>query len=366
MLCRTVAASVVALSYSLVGFEVEAQAIVATQVLELGPDRGGPERTFAALAVSATGQVAYTFGYDQGDALVTLRDRSGRLIRRAGRSGSGPGEFSSVLALFFRGEQLLAFGPGQISAFTLSGRHEWSRALDPFQFAVAVNGDSVDLMDARFFADGRGLGSVHRRSLERGGGQRLLLDGTSVALKSFARAADDSLRFIRVGFASTARAVAIGNPQSGAVVALRSPTATGETLRAAGPIRRRTNAELNAELERLRAQSAAPFKMPDGSLRRLPFNEGAARSRLAAPVQYFNARSGGMQIDQASGDVIIVSADGERASVTRISRSGRREGSIPCDLRDGAVAVAWPYLAATCEKLEDGERVPVLRLYQLR
>jgi len=360
----TTAASALVLAFS--NGSIAAQSIVATQTLELTPDRGGPERTQATLAVSTSGQVAYTFGYDDGDALVTLRDRSGTLLGRAARNGSGPGEFSSVLALFFRGEQLIAFGPGQISAFTLEGRHDWSRALDPFQFPVSLNGDSVDLMDARFFGDGRGVGSVHRRSLQRGGGERLLLDGSSVATKNFARAADDSSRYIRLGFAASPSLAVIGNPQTGALVALRTPSALGGSLRAARPIRRRSTSELSEELQRLRAQSAAPFKLPDGSVRRMPFNENAARTRLSAPVQYFNARTGGLHVDAASGDVITVEPDGERAKIVRVTRSGLREGTIPCDLRDGAVAVAWPYVVATCQVLQRGERVPMLRLYQLR
>lgn len=342
------------------------QPLRASLVTSVTPEDGGPERMNGPLAVGSTGVMAFTFGYDNRDRHVTVMDASGRTVSRLAGQGAGPGEFASVLALFIVDSTLIVGGAGQVSAFSLAGRHLWSRAVPPLQLLVGANRDSLDLLDATHFADGRGVGSVHRRSTARGGGDRLLFDGQSGLARTLARGADDSTRFPRLGFASSATAFVIANAQRAEVLRSSADGTRRELVGPPQPVRRRTSQELNTELAARERSAARPFRLPDGRRVTLPFNREAERQRLRSPVPYFNARFGGLQFDGTSAYLIESRADS--TLVTRVGpRAGERASvAIACDSRESAASLAMPFFLVVCSVETEGERVPVLRLYRLQ
>lgn len=346
--------------------EIAAQRIALRLVSEIGAEQGGPERLNGRLAVNANGVIAFTLGYDNDDRHVTVLDSTGRLITRLGRQGTGPGEFSAVLALFFADRLIYLSGPGQISAFNLDGRHQWSRSLPPLQLVVGASADSVDLMDARYFADGRGVGTIYRRSLQRGGGDRVLVDGTNPDVRRLARGVDDSTRFPRLAFASSPSTVVIGHAHTYQLLAISADGRTRRSIGAAAPVRRRTPAEIQSELARRMERASQPFKMPDGTFRRNPITRESELARLRLPVSYFQVRGDGLQIDARTGDVFVIEPRGDSTRIVRHTRTGSAHGTVACDNRDGVAALTLPFLALTCSGEEDGERVPVIRLYRVQ
>ena len=300
-------------------------------VLRLEADAGGPETLRGVLAVSASGHVAFTFGSDDGDRHVTLIDSTGRVLSRFGGRGSGPGEFQSVLALFFDEERAVLFGVGQLSAFTYAGNHVWSRAVPSSYMALSLNKDSVDLMAATYFQSGANVGEIRRRSIALNGGDRLLVSASDPAMRKLARAPADSTRFVRLAFASTGRELVIGNGQSYQLIAMN---AAGKNVRAFGrsaPVLRRSPQEVNAELARQVALASRPFRLPDGTMRQNPVPTASIRARIEAPQSYFSAREGGLQMDQRSGDVYVIESHADSVTIVRF-RSGRSaQTSVKCD-----------------------------------
>ncbi len=360
---------------SLLGAAAAPRALVAqTRPLELSlvtsvtPEDGGPERLNTVLAVSSSGLIAFTLGFDRSDRHVTVLDAQQRLRARVGGQGSGPGEFTGVLALEFVDSTLYVAGAGQVSAFGLSGRHLWSRALPPLQLMIAASRDSIDLLDATYFADGRGVGSVYRRATRRGGGDRLLLDGRSPALRRFARNADDSTRFPRLGLSTAATTMAVANSQTGAVLLYSADGVLRDTVVAAQPVRRRTPRELERDAADAERLARRPFRLPDGRFIGLPFDAAAERQRLRAPVPYFNVRRGGFHFDAATGSSYFIEARGDSTRITRYgpSRGSTATATVACSGRDAASAIAPPYLLIGCAVDEEGDLIPTLRLYRIR
>jgi hypothetical protein len=180
--------------------------------------------------------------------------------------------------------------------------------------------------------------------------------------------AQDTSRYPRPGFASSATGFILGNAQTGAVLAF---TADGHALRVvheARGVRYRSAGGVSRALERAEADAQRPFRLPNGRYVTMPFDRLGARRRLEAPVPFFNARLGGLQLDQGSGDAFIIEAVDDSAQVTRIPAdgSGLARGRVACDHRDGSAAVALPFLLLACAEELDGDRVPVLKLFRLR
>lgn len=337
-------------------------------VTTVTPEDGGPERLNAALALAPNGTMAFTLGFDAQDRLVTVLSAAGRMITRVGTRGDGPGEFNSVLSLVFVGDSLYLGGAGQVSAFDQQGRHLWSRAVPPLQLLVGAAADSMDLVDARYWADGRGVGSAYRRSTRRNGGARRLFDGDAPALRRFVSGAQDSTRYPRPGFASSAAGFVVGNPQTGALLAFNADGHALRIVQEARQVRYRSASEVARAVERAEREAQRPFRLPDGRFVTMPFDRVGTRRRLAAPVPFFNARLGGLQLDVASGDVVLIEAVGDSAQVTRIAAEGGgvSRGFVPCNHRDGSAAVALPFVLVACAAEVDGERIPVLKLFRIR
>ncbi|HRN52079.1 MAG TPA: hypothetical protein PK788_01145 [Gemmatimonadaceae bacterium] len=312
--------------------------------------------------------MAFTLGFDAGDRLVTILSVTGRLMARAGARGAGPGEFNSVLSVVFVGDSLYLGGAGQVSAFTLQGRHLWSRAVPPLQLMVGAHADSLDMLDARFWADGRGVGSAYRRSTRRGGGERRLFDGDDPTIRAFAKGVQDSTRFPRPGFASARTGFVLAHPQTGALLYADADGRRPRLVQPARAPRFRSSDDVTRELRDAERASQRPFRLPDGRFVTLPFDRQATRRRLEAPIPYFSARLGGLHFDARSGRVLMVESLGDSAQVTAYALDGGSiaRGRVACDNRDGSAAVALPFVLLACAAEDDGERVPVLKLFRVR
>lgn len=352
------------------GYPLEAQPspLRLDLVTTVRPENGGPERPHAALALAPNGTMAFTLGFDAQDRLVTVLSVTGQQIARVGSRGDGPGEFNSVLSLVFVGDSLYLGGAGQVSAFDLAGRHLWSRAVPPLQLLVGAAADSMDLVDARYWADGRGVGSVYRRATRRNGGERRLLDGSVPALRRFVSGAQDSLRYPRPGFASSASGFVIGNPQTGGLLAFNADGHVLRVVQQARPARYRSSGEVSREMEQAERAAQRPFRLPNGRFVTMPFDRVGTRRRLEAPVPYYSARLGGLRLDAGGGDVFTIEAVGDSALVTRFAADGTgvSQGHVPCDHRDGSAAVALPFVLLGCAEEVDGQRIPVLKLFRAR
>lgn len=343
------------------GLALELRAVVT-------PDDGGPERLNGTVAVSESGAIAFTLGFDRNDRLVTILDRQKRMLSRIVRRGNGPGEFTTVLAMKFVDSTLFIAGAGQVSAFTTGGRHLWSRAVPPLQLMIGAGRDSIDLLDARYFADGRGVGSVYRRSVRRGGGERMLLNGSQLALRRFASNVDDSTRFPRLGISVWSHGLALANAQTGAVLGFGADGVLRDTIVRPQGIRRRTPRQIDLEARAVEQRARRPYKLPDGRFVSLPFNSAALRQRLLGPVSYFNARLGGFNYDPVSRLTTYVESRGDSTLVTRFGpgRGEVRSAMVECSGDDAVSAIAGAYLLLGCVVDEDGDAVPTLRLYQIR
>lgn len=94
------------------------------RLLSLGGDQAGREAAFADVADIAASPSGEVYVLDAGDKSVRVFSPTGRLVRRFGREGAGPGEFNLPISL--RVDSLVAvsdLGQQRMSYFTLEGRH---------------------------------------------------------------------------------------------------------------------------------------------------------------------------------------------------------------------------------------------------
>lgn len=345
---------------------VGAQELSARLVLQVDPERGGPERIPNALAVSPRGLVAFTFGYDDGDHHVTVMDSVGSVVTRVGTTGSGPAEFRSVLRVHLLEDAVLLFGVGQISAFSLRGRHLWSRAISPYQMPVGWLTDSVDLHDVRYWADGRGVGATTRQSLTRGGGARVLLPESDGQLRAMARSVEDSGRFARVTVATSAELLVVAHPHTSQIVAFATSGQARRVVSNSQAPRYLTSREIDAATEAFLERTRRPYRLPDGTFTRITVPRSVARERFSGPQPAFHLGGGGVNVDAQSGDVFVFEANGASTRLVRYGTTATASVTLPCDLASGTAAIAWPFAAVTCNGEVDGEPAPVLQLYRLR
>jgi hypothetical protein len=94
------------------------------RLLSLGGDNARRETAFADVADIAAAPSGDLYVLDAGDKSVRVFNAAGRLVRRFGREGGGPGEFNLPIAL--RVDSLVAvsdLGQQRMSYFSLDGRH---------------------------------------------------------------------------------------------------------------------------------------------------------------------------------------------------------------------------------------------------
>jgi hypothetical protein len=99
-------------------------------VLTIGALDGPTEYLFSApvgVAVSQRGEIIVL---DARDRDLRVFDAQGRFLRRMGRAGSGPGEFTNPLALSVSDTIIKVVDlNGRLTAFSVSGRYLWDRVL---------------------------------------------------------------------------------------------------------------------------------------------------------------------------------------------------------------------------------------------
>jgi hypothetical protein len=94
------------------------------RLLSLGGDFAGRDVAFQDVADIAAAPSGEMYVLDAGDKSVRVFNAAGRLVRRFGREGGGPGEFNLPVSL--RVDSLVAvsdLGQQRMSYFTLNGRH---------------------------------------------------------------------------------------------------------------------------------------------------------------------------------------------------------------------------------------------------
>lgn len=336
----------------------------ATLVWAVDAERGGPTAKPGALAVSSSGAVAFTRGSEAGDHLVTLLDSTSRIVTHFVRKGSGPGEFQSVFALFFSGGRIFAYGPPQVSAFDARGTHLFSRAVPPASYAMALYGDSVDLLDLSGLRTPGFLGEIRRKSLALNGGDRVIIPANDPDYRALAQHPTDSGRFLRVAYGTFRGGALVANPFTYRIQRFDAGGRAGGRVGRDAPLLRLTGAALEREIEEQLAQASRPFKLPDGSTRPMPDRSEAIRRAAAAPRAYFSDRLGGFHVDEASGDVVVVETATATARVVRYRGSSRSVAEIPCDARGSNAAVNGQFVALVCAKGDEDEIE--LRLYRIR
>jgi hypothetical protein len=74
-------------------------------------DSIGPESSLAGVAVSESGRVAFTSGFDPGNRMITVIDTAGRLVHRLAQRGHGPGEIDSerYVSMEYSGDTLIVW-----------------------------------------------------------------------------------------------------------------------------------------------------------------------------------------------------------------------------------------------------------------
>lgn len=336
----------------------------ATLLWTVDAERGGPTTKPGPVAVSPSGAVAFTRGADVGENLVTLLDRSGKLVTHFVRRGSGPGEFQSVFALFFSGDRLYAYGPPQISAFDMRGRHQFSRAVPPASYAMAVAGDSVDLLDLSGLRTPGFLGEIRRKSLALNGGDRVLIRSNDAAYRVLAAHPTDSGRFLRIAYGTHRGAAILANPYNYRIQRFGADGGAGARIGSDAPLIQLTGAALEREIQERLAEANRPFKLPDGTTRPMPDRSAEIRRTAAAPRSYFSDRLGGFNVDDATGEIRVVETATPVVRLVSINGEARTTVEIPCDARGANASVNGPFLAVVCAKGGEGELE--LRLYRIR
>jgi hypothetical protein len=110
-------------------------------------DSLGPEKAGASIAISTSGLIAFSGGFDSQNRAVTIIDNTGRLLSRVGPRGKGPGELSGPVQLAFAGSELVVheLAARRVSRFAPDGRlHATVASLSPI-FIAAAAGDSIDV-----------------------------------------------------------------------------------------------------------------------------------------------------------------------------------------------------------------------------
>jgi hypothetical protein len=148
-------------------------------------DSIGPEKAGASIAVSTSGHIAFTGGFDSQNRAVTIVDNAGRVLARLGPRGQGPGELSIPVLLNFAGGELvvLELSARRLSRFSLDGRVQATNASLSQIFLSAASGDSLDVWQWPTSPGAKPIMDFRRISPKTQEG-RTLLSGQSAALRA--------------------------------------------------------------------------------------------------------------------------------------------------------------------------------------
>jgi hypothetical protein len=146
-------------------------------------DSLSPEKAGASVAISTSGLIAFSGGFDSQNRAVTIIDHTGRLLARVGPRGQGPGELSGSVQLAFAGSELVVHElmARRVSRFAPDGRWFATVASPAPNFLAAATGDSVDVFvwPAKEGPHALDFRRISPRTLEG----RTLLSGQSASLR---------------------------------------------------------------------------------------------------------------------------------------------------------------------------------------
>jgi hypothetical protein len=167
----------------------------------------------ALIAMSPSGHVAYTAGFDTAGALITVADTTGKVVARFGRPGPGPGEHRNIAKLEMTDTTVVVvtMAPSRLTTYSLDGRILSERPGPGRTIVVGMVGDSIDVMDmdARNFSAIRVAG--FRRQAMDGTGGRTIIDSTNKAFRTFRETAAGSPRTDVFLYAAEPRRIAVVN-----------------------------------------------------------------------------------------------------------------------------------------------------------
>jgi hypothetical protein len=167
----------------------------------------------ALIALSPSGHVAYTAGFDTSGALITVVDTTGGVVARFGRAGPGPGELGQIQKLQMTDSTVVAFamGPSRVTTYSLDGRILSEYPGPGLVMVVGMIGDSIDVMalDTRDRAAIRVAG--FRRQAMDGTGGRTIIDSTTSSFRGFREPPPGSTGMGILLYAAEPRRVAIVN-----------------------------------------------------------------------------------------------------------------------------------------------------------
>lgn len=281
----------------------------------------GPEKAGASVAVSASGVIAFTGGFDEQNRAVTIVDHTGRVLARLGPRGQGPGELSVPVRLNFAGGELivLELGARRVSRFAFDGKVQATVPSMAPIFLSAVSGDSLDVWQWPAAAAAKPIMDFRRISPKTLEG-RTLLSGQSTSLRGL-----------------------IPEVEQGNAIASIVYAAAGSTIIAANVATNR--------LVGIGANESILFELR-GQLGDVPPKETA----LAA--------MGGLQVDGKSRIWAIGPSQRAGKTAADIYAGARSLGrlDLPCK---GSVTLSGSWLAILCATPESTSRDVLLQVYRI-
>jgi len=155
MILRRIAAACVA--SILISSSTTAQRFLLTPLVTIGGDDAGETYTFNRVSDVVSGADGTIYVLDAGDQAVKAYDAAGRFLRRFGRRGAGPGEFTVAVGL--RVDSVVTVfdaTQSRYSVFSTTGEHRRTRRLPtPGGVAIATRyplraGFAVGMTAARY------------------------------------------------------------------------------------------------------------------------------------------------------------------------------------------------------------------------
>lgn len=320
----------------------------------------GPERLVAALAVSPTGMIAFTHGFDPQGRLVTLVDSTGKVQARFARSGDGPGEFRQILRLFIGDNTVFVFAAAKLAAFDLQGRHLWTRSVPPTALITAIHGDSADALVSQDPLRSLGLQRLSLRTMTG----RTVIPDRGPPLHALSRSRSDSARTAIPAIARLGDDLIIGNGQTYRLARIsgdgRLVAEFGRTLQAG----RLAGDALDAEIQRRLAAARRTFRGPDGQRVALPVNEAQIRREASQPRPFFSGQTHGLQSDGARRVYAVI--PGTEYTFIDVFEGDAFVGrtSVACGGRRVTASGAGRFLALLCEASLSADGEAELKLFR--
>lgn len=320
----------------------------------------GPERLIATLAVSPSGMIAFTHGFDPQGRLVTLVDSTGRVQTRFARAGDGPGEFRQILRLFVNENTVYVFAAAKLAAFDLQGQHLWTRAVPPTALITAIHGDSADALVSPDPLRSLGLQRLSLRTMSG----RTVIPVRGAPLHALSRSRLDSSRTVVPAVARLGQDLLIGDGTAYRVARVspdgRVLAEFGRTLQ----MGRLAGDALETEIQRRLSASRRVYRGPDGTPIQLPVNEAQIRREAAQPRPFFSGQTHGLQSDGTRRVYTVI--PGSAHTFIDVFESDTFVGrtSVPCGGRRVTASGAGRFLVLLCEAPPSSDVEAELKLFR--